>query len=709
MSIKKDILWRVGVVYVFVVLMGLSIIGRIVWLQFAEHDKWSVNSAIAPVKEVPIEANRGDVYSSDGKLFAVSVPYYDIRMDMTVDSLTDEVFYNHLDPLSHSLSGLFGDKTWLEYKRNLLKARQNKSQYYLVKRAASYDQMLKAKNFPIFNRGRFKGGVRFIENSRRVRPNGYLAARTIGSTNLREGGNVVGLEGAYDAELKGREGMKLFKRLNGDIFVPLLDENELDPEDGMDILTTIDLNIQDVAERALYNQLSRLNAHHGTAVLMEVETGDIKAIANLERSSSGGFWESVNFAIGESTVPGSTFKTASLMVAMEDGLIDINDSVDIGKGITHYYGVKVEDSDRSETGKISVKRALEISSNVGITKIITDSYKGKENDFIQGLYDLGLNQKLGVEIRGEADPFIKSKDHSSWSGVSLPMMSMGYELTLTPLQILSFYNGIANDGKVMKPRFIKEINYHGSTVKRVQPEVLNSSLCSHSTLKKVRAMLNGVVEQGTADNLKNHYYTIAGKTGTAQIPDKETGYRVKSRVTYQASFVGYFPADNPKYTCIVVINSRSNDIYYGRIVAGPVFLEIANKVYSTKLEMHEPVNSRNNPVITEAPFSKSGYYKELNYALSKLNMTIEAKVGIGPWVKSHSVCDTVQLYSLTIVDNLAPNVVGMGLKDAVYLLESKGMKVKINGRGTVRSQSLSPGSLYTSGQTVNLQMSLRDS
>ncbi len=414
----------------------------------------------------------------------------------------------------------------------------------------------------------------------------------------------------------------------------------------------------------------------------------------------------MNFAVGESTVPGSTFKAAALMVALEDGLIDISDSVDIGNGIIHYSGTKVEDSSRGTKGWISVNKAFEISSNVGITKIIYDSYNKQRDKFIKGIYKLGLNQKLGLEILGEGKPFIKSPDHSEWSGISLPMMAMGYEIALTPLQILTFYNGIANDGKVVKPRFVKEIQYRGTVVKKFDTEVLNSKLCSEPTLNKMHEMLVGVVERGTAKNLKNEYFKIAGKTGTAQIPDPETGYSVKSRISYQASFVGYFPADKPKYSCIVVVNAPSNNIYYGNLVAGPVFREIANKVYATQLDIHQEVNRPEREIIAEAPFSKSGYFIDLTYVLGELGVEQNNDSIKTEWVSTISSGETVSLKSRQMRKMLVPNVVDMGLKDAVFLLESSDLKVIVEGRGTVRSQSVLPGALINKGETIKLTMSL---
>jgi cell division protein FtsI (penicillin-binding protein 3) len=397
------------------------------------------------------------------------------------------------------------------------------------------------------------------------------------------------------------------------------------------------------------------------------------------------------------------------MVALDDGVVDIEDSVDIEKGVTYYSGTKVEDSQHTYSGKTTVRNIFEVSSNVGITKIIYDNYNGREEDFIKGLYKLGLNQKLDVEILGEGAPFIKNTDHSQWSGISLPMISMGYEITLTPLQILSFYNGIANNGKVMKPRFVKEVRYRGKIKDEFRTKVLNNRLCREDTRDKIHDLLVGVVENGTASNLKNTHYKIAGKTGTAQIPDPETGYKVKSNISYQASFVGYFPAEDPKYSCIVVVNAHSNDIYYGNLVAGPVFREIANKVYSTQLDMHLPVNIASGEKIAEAPYSKSGHAEDLIKALSRFNFYAKDLTNSYSWVSTRSKEDTVILSRRTVQKNLVPNVVDMGLKDAIFLLESAGLEVSVNGRGTVRSQSLIPGSIIRRGQRISLKMSISDS
>ncbi len=707
MSVKKDILWRFGIIYFFILISGIAIAGRIVYLQFFEKDKWSVRSENYPIQQVEIEPNRGDIYSADRKLLALSVPYYEIRMDLSVDGLTDDVFYGGIDSLSRLLAELFKDKSWLDYKRNLIRARQEKHQYHLIVSNVTYEQLIKARDFPIFRLGRYRGGVIIEQKNRRVRPNGTLAARTIGSTTRSESGNIVGLEGAYDEVLKGRPGIRLIRKVADKIYVPVNDGNIIDPRDGNDIISTIDLNLQDVAQNALLKQLKARNAQHGTAVLMEVRTGEIKAIANLEKNSRGEYWEGRNYAIGESIEPGSTFKLASILVALENGNIDINDSVDITTGSIRYFDLTLEDTGEKQHTNISVKKAFEISSNVGISKIIYEKFKGKEKDFINGLYKLRLNQKLGLEIKGEGEPEINAPGSPKWSGISLPMVSIGYEVRLTPLQILTFYNAIANGGEMVKPVFVKEIEYRGNLVKRFGKEVLNPRICSKQTVAKVHEMLCGVVENGTALNLKNDEFKIAGKTGTAQIPDKKTGYSDKSRISYTASFVGYFPADDPKYSCIVVINSPSKDVYYGNLVAGPVFREISKKVYAASLDWHDPINIHKDR-LAQIPYSKSGYSHDLKTVFRNLDIPYSDNAENIDWVSTITNDNEIIITPRSITPRLVPNVSDMGLKDAVFLLENSGLRVAVNGRGTVRGQSIEPGSNFMKGQTIHLVMSISD-
>ena len=700
MSLKRDILIRTSMIYLGVLLIGLLILGKALHLQLFEKEEWS-GEENSSIRHTAIEPNRGSIYSSDGRLLAVSVPYYEIRIDFRSESFTREIFDAGVDELSKSLSNLFQDRHWSTYKRQLVSAREDGNRYYLVKRNVSYSQLLQVKKFPIFNLGRYKGGVQYIQQHYRDRPYGLLAARTVGYP-LRDHPSVVGLEGAYDTELRGVEGYRLMRKIRGDDWMPINDANEIEPEDGQDVVTTLDLDLQDVAENTLYEQLEKHGADHGTVVLMEVKTGKVRAIANLSRNEDGSYSEDYNYAIGESTEPGSTFKLASVIALLEDGHVHPGDLVDIGNRETTYYRHRVVDSPHSESGEITVQRAFEVSSNVGITKITHENYKAHPEDFIDRLYDMGLNQKLGIEIRGEGAPEIKYTDDKLWSGISLPMMSMGYEVRMTPLQILAFYNAIANNGKMVRPLFLEEIRSHGKVVKRGETVVLNNHICSRETLSQVREMLEGVVENGTARNLANTHYKIAGKTGTAQLLT-DGGY---SKDLYQASFVGYFPADKPRYSCIVVVNAPSRDIYYGNVVAGPIFRDITDRIYVREFQLYDSGTQLAGPD-SQAPYSKSGSGQALAASFAYLDLPLQDQGGESPWVSTRSTEGGVISSSRAVTPSLVPNVVDMGLKDAVFLLESKGMRVEADGRGTVRQQSQLPGSIIRKGSVVVLNMSIK--
>ena len=707
MPLKKEIVWRVGVIYIFMLAFAILIIGKILYLQLIEGGEWKEKAQTLTLQDITIESNRGDILATDGRLLASSVPYYEIRMDTRSTGMDDATFNSNIDSLSLKLSELFRDKSATEYKNKLVKARKNGERFHLIKRRVDYNQLKKIKTFPIFRLGQYKGGFIAIQTNLRIQPHVSLASRTIGYTTQGEGGNVVGIEGAFDKELKGIDGVRLMQRLNGNVWMPVHDGNEVEPKDGMDIVTTIDVDIQDVAENALLKQLIRHEALHGTAVLIEVSTGEVKAIVNLERNSKGQYIESYNYAIGESRAPGSTFKLASIIALLEDGYVDLGDTVNTGNGEILYYDKKITDTKKGGHGILTVQEIFEVSSNVGISKMVTDYYTGKEEKFINRLYSMNLNNRLGIAIKGEGEPEIKYPGDKLWSGVSLPQMSIGYEVRLTPLQTLTLYNAIANDGKMVKPKFVKGLMYHGDLVKTFDTEVLKQSVCSRSTLRKVKIMLEGVVERGTAKNIRNENYKIAGKTGTAQIANKESGYSDKSKISYQASFVGYFPADNPKYSCIVVVNAPSRNVYYGNLVAGPVFREIADKVYATNFEMHEGLKLATDKTINkvEIPYTKNSYKDELKYALTDLGINVNDEDVVSDWVLTTRLDSCVKLANRTITENLMPNVKGMGVKDAVYILENMGLSVELQGRGTILKQSIAPGSGIFKGDLVVLEMS----
>ncbi|MDA3780372.1 MAG: penicillin-binding protein [Bacteroidales bacterium] len=705
MPLKKDIVWRVGVVYVFVLVLAGIIIGRVLYLQIIEGGELRKISESINFEDIIVKSNRGEILAADGRMLASSIPYYDIRMDTRSTGMKKNVFAKNIDSLAYSLSVFFKDKSAKEYKKQITIARQNNERFYLVKRRVNYNQLKEIKTFPLFRLGQYKGGLIVITNNIRIQPHVNLASRTIGSTTKSEAGNTVGIEGAYDHELKGVDGVRLMQKLHGNVWIPVNDGNEVEPRDGNDVVTTLDVNIQDVAESALMRQLKKQEAHHGTVVLMEVATGEVKAIANLERNSKGEYKETYNYAVGESTEPGSTFKLASMIAILEDGYVDVDDSVNTGDGTVYYYDTKMSDSKIGGYGKISVKDAFVVSSNVGVSKIITKYYTGKEHKFIDRLYRMNLNKKLNLDIMGEGVPRIKYPGDKLWSGISLPMMSIGYEVSMTPLQILAFYNAIANNGRMVKPMFVKSLMYHGDKIKSFETKTINQSICSRSTLKKVKEMLEGVVENGTARNLKNNNYKIAGKTGTCQIANKKYGYKDNSKVSYQASFVGYFPADNPKYSCIVVVNSPSKNIYYGNLVAGPVFKEISDKVYATRIDMHKSVKKIYNNSQLKVAYSKHGNKNQLVYVLKSFGMPVEDDIVDSDWVVTTKKDSCIKLANRYIDNGIMPKVVGMGVKDALYILENLGLEVRINGRGSIQEQSIQYGKRIKKGDEVVLTMS----
>ncbi|HHJ11091.1 MAG TPA: PASTA domain-containing protein [Bacteroidetes bacterium] len=707
MSLKKDIVWRVAVIYLGMLLVSILIFGRIIYLQMVQGNKYSELSAEQTLRNFLIQPNRGDILAADGRLLSSSVPYYEIRLDLNSNAMDPQLFKKNVDSLSICLSALFMDKPSWQYKRELLNAFRKKNRYYLLKRNVTYRQMKELKTFPLFRLGRYKGGLIIIQTNKRIHPQRELAARTIGYINNDDRPNIVGIEGAYDEVLRGQEGVRLMQKLSGNVWMPLKDGNEVEPKDGYDVVTTIDIDIQDVAENSLRKQLIRNNADHGTVILMEVKTGDIKAIANLERDKDGNYRELYNYAIGESIEPGSTFKLPVLVAALEDGAFSIDDTVDAGHGKIKFYDKMIRDTKEGGYGKITVKRVFEVSSNVGMSKLIMDHYADRPRELIDRLYSMRLNKKLGIDIKGEGTPMIRYPGDKYWSGISLAMISHGYEVRMTPLQILAFYNAIANDGIMVKPRFVRKLKYHGRTVKKYGVEVLNPSVCSKATLEKAHMMLEGVVENGTARNLKNNLYKIAGKTGTAQIANEKYGYRVNHKISYVASFVGYFPADDPKYSCIVVVSAPSNSVYYGNLVAGPVFREVADKVYVSSLDLQRDYLTYADHT-NKAPYSKNGYLPETKYVFNKMGVHyMQDKQEEDEWVLVINRDSIVDIKSLKVMDFLVPNVAGMGLKDALYLLEKEGLQVIADGWGTVKNQSLPPGTRVRKRMTIHLEMSLK--
>jgi cell division protein FtsI (penicillin-binding protein 3) len=538
-----------------------------------------------------------------------------------------------------------------------------------------------------------------VERNRRYKPFQILAERTIGYSV--EGVAPVGLEGSFDRILAGTSGKRLMQKVSGGVWIPINDENEIEPENGKDIIATLDVNIQDVAEDALHKALVKHNAQYGTAVLMEVETGEIKAIANLTKMPDGSYREQYNYAIGLSAEPGSTFKLASVIALLEDGYVELTDSFDTEHGQKKYFDRIMKDAEEGGHGKVSFQQAFELSSNVAISKAVYANYAKQPSKFIERLEALKLDQALGLQLSGEGTPHIKHPKDKDWYGTTLPWTSIGYEVHITPLQMLTLYNAVANKGRMVKPKLVREIQQTGRVLKQFPTEEICKSICSEATLKAVKLMMEGVVERGTAKNLKNPYYTIAGKTGTAQIADAKHGYNK----VYQSTFCGYFPADKPKYSCIVLVNSPSNGIYYGALVAGPVFREIADKVYSGNTEMQPAILVQETEKGAAVPAVKAGFRDDLQRVLNRLAVSSQlAGQEDAEWVSGAPKNNAVQLNSRTYDSRFVPNVSGMSLKDALYLLENAGLRVLSRGYGRVRNQSLQPGQTIIKGSTIYIEL-----
>ncbi len=702
MSLKREIVSKITLVYGFMLVLALAIMARIVVLQFVNGDKWRELQAGNNSKDLIVPANRGDILAADGRMLASSIPSYDVHMDFRASGLTSTVFYQNVDSLSIYLSRLIRDKSASAYKSHLVRGFRQGSRYYkVIPRRISFTELKQAKDFPLFRLGANKGGFIATQYNTRKLPFGVLASRTIGKLNFEKDRGVVGLEHAYDDVLKGVSGVSMKKKISG----RWLKVNLIEPKDGMDVITSIDIDLQDVAENALLDQLEKHSADHGCAVLMEVETGEIKAIVNLGRTSNGKYGEVYNYAIGEAMDPGSTFKLASMIVALEDGVVQLEDSVETGKGKISYFGASMEDSHKGGYGTITVQEVFEKSSNVGTMKIIYENYKARPERYIDRIYSLGLGEELGMDIAGEAKPYIKRPDDKTWSGISLPWISVGYESRLAPIHTLALYNAIANDGKMVRPRMVKALAYHGEVVEEFDTEVINSSICSRQTLKKVRRMMEGVVERGTAENIKNEHYRIAGKTGTAQISNGKTGYK-SGKMKYNASFCGYFPADDPKYSCIVVVNSPSNNVIYGNVVAGTVFREIADKVYVQNLEMQKKENKKELDVKYRVPVTMDGAKQELLTVFEELDVNLSLsglEVG-SDWVKTYNKGEYIEMNKLTVNEHTVPNVTGMGAKDALFLLENANLKVYMSGVGRVVKQSLLPGTRVSSRRAIEIEL-----
>lgn len=702
MEVKKDILWRVYLIYFIICFFGVAIISRVVFIQFSEGPELRAQAERFSTKHFEIEAVRGNIYDANGSLLATSLPYFEVGMDVNTEAITKEFFDDNVDSLALCLADLFKDKSMKEYRKALRRAREKGDRWIVLQRNVSYTDLQKMKKFPILRRGKNRGGFVYLQTNKRERPFQFLASRTIGKINENGTGKSYGLEVAFDSVLRGKSGQRWMQKIAGGVWRPISNVEEVDPEDGNDIVSTIDINVQDVAENSLLKSLKQHGADHGCLILMEIKTGEIKAIANLKKGKDSTYVENLNYAVGDAVVPGSTFKLPSLVALMEDYNLSLNETVEVGDGVCFYHEKRVADSHPPIKPVLTVQEIFEHSSNVGVTKLVTKYYSKDPQKYIDRLYKMNLNDPLNITIPGEGSPYIKNTKDNSWSAISMQWISYGYETRITPLQILNFYSAVANDGKMMRPMFVKEVRNRGKAVQTFKPEVINEAICSKATVAKAKKMMEGVVENGTAKSLKAADYLIAGKTGTAQMG------MVNGKMTYQASFVGYFPADNPKYSCIVVVSAPSGDSYYGGAVAGPVFKDVADKVYSTSLEIHKEINAVQPKYALTAPPTKQGGQDEIEMVLKTLKVKMTSLDDHAEWVSPSSDSLSVTLKPKNTEEALkrgiVPNLVGMSARDVFYLLENNGLRVKIIGSGSVATQSLQAGTAFTKGTQITLQL-----
>ena len=703
MDVKRDILWRVYLSFILIVLVCILIIGKAFYIQQVQGKYWRSLSDSLHQRIIEIPAARGTIYSEDGQMLSTNIPQFDIYIDFRVSPLHEKsgvLFRTHIDSLSMSLAALFKDKSTEKYKEELTKAFEASVGNYELRKKISYREYLQLVKFPLFKLGRYKSGMIAEEKNIRLNPYENIGYRTIG---LARDENKVGLEKSYDTVLNGRNGRQLVRAIAGGVTVPVQEgEFEIAPETGKDIVSTIDVFIQEVTEKALMNMMVKNEAQTGVAIVMEVNTGKIKAIANLGKVGEGKYAEDLNYAITP-TEPGSTFKLVTLLSALEDGKVNLNSRVNLEGGVWKVSGQTVYDSEKHGKFDVSVLEAFEESSNVGMAKIAMTHYSNNVNEYFKHLTKLRLDSTSGLDLVGERQPRLVKPGSRLWGPTTLPWMAFGYNIEITPLQTLNLYNSIANNGVMMRPYLVNSIQEEGKIIKSISPKVYNAQLCKPTTVRDLRIALEGVCINGTGKLLfKNSLYKVAGKTGTALVANGNKGY---DEGIYQSSFAGYFPADNPQYTVVVIIKNKPHAAsFYGASVAGPVFKEIADRLYSTYIQNKLDI----------APVFAVKDSSLFNYSVSKISLqTITKQLSIpyqdsslasNNWIQLEGKGKNLKAATQIISDTTMPNMTGMKLQDALWLCEKKGLLVKCVGKGKVVKQSIAQGEVIIKGQQIQIDL-----
>jgi cell division protein FtsI (penicillin-binding protein 3) len=719
---NKKIQRNYFIVSLIFALIIVAIIGKAAVTSFVEGDFWVKLGEKNRRPNIQIPATRGDIYSANGELMATTEYSFRLYMDFWADGLKEDTLRTYIKPLSVELNKLLPQKSSAQYEADILKGwKQRENEAVKIKNGAeksirksreyrlnigdvNYLQLKKIRQMPFFKQGPNKSGLYYREFVKRTKPYGTVASRTIGDIyGESDKGGKNGLELAYDSLLKGKPGIGTGQRVQGRNLTVV----DVKPVTGKDIISTIDINIQDITEKTLLEKLRELDAESGTAVVMEVKTGEIKAITNMGRVREGVWGETKNYAVSDLSEPGSTFKVASMMVALEDGLVHPDDPVDVGNGVYHYGGFDLKDhnANRGGYGMITARRSIMYSSNIGVAKLILKAYSDNPGKYVDGLYRIGFNKDLELEIPGYGKARIRHPKESpqTWSKTTLPWMSFGYETQIPPIYTLTFFNAIANNGKMVKPMFVKEILEDGKTKERKKTKVINERICSDNTLGFIREMLDSVVNHpnGTGKPAHSDLVRISGKTGTAQISQGASGYKAGG-LSHQVSFCGYFPSDEPQYSCIVVIRKPRNGAASGGFMCGAVFKKIAEEIFVQNV-IAKSEFAQVDSLQAQKPKVKSGLFEHSKYVMNKLDVNYSDSLN-GKWMTAQWTNDHLIIRDRKMLENQVPNVVGMGAKDAVYALESVGLTVNLSGRGEVRSQSINPGANVIKGQTIAIQL-----
>lgn len=695
-----------GGFFVILLLVFIFVVYHIFKIQIVEKEAWEeVASNIHREFEVDEPAKRGNIYSCEGELMASSIPYYKLYWDTRVPYLRQnpDSFYKEVDSLAYRFSEMFNDKTQSEYRKIFVNAyRKKEGRLSLCPKEVSYFEFQEICEFPIFSWGKMKGGLIVEDRLRRKKPFGSLASRTIGNIQSSNRKGYSGIEKWFDEVLQGKSGKSTIQRYAGRS--KSIKYVEVEPQDGLDIVTTINMGMQDISEKSLRNMLTKIDAERGCAVLMDVKTGEVKACSNLIKGEDGQYSDSENMA-ANAYEPGSTFKIFSLMVALEDGLIDTSTIIDTYDGVYKFSDRRMVDHnhDKGGYGKITVAQGLAYSSNIVVSRVIEENYKNNKEKFVNSLYDIGLNKLLDIEIPGIHSPKIKHPRDSSvnWSGTTLPWMSIGYEVQIPPIYTLAYYNAIANGGCYIQPFLVKNIVKNGDVIEAYETKVINKSICSQSTLLKVQSMLEDVVDYGTGKAAASKAIKIAGKTGTAQI-----GYRNNRPEAHLLTFCGYFPADNPLYSCIVSIKVPNRGYSHSAgATSGVVFKNIAEQVYAQKVKLSPNEFAETFEIKKTFPSVNKGNFSQIREVLSELNLNFECENKKANWVQCTKTDSAGMVFEALNVDkNSIPDVIGMGAKDAVFLIEKIGVRASVSGRGKVVSQSIKAGTRPQKGDVVYLNL-----